>query len=271
MAREPGNGKQPRMCKPSDLLWRVRQEIWQGEVSIRSSGFWDLLKNLKQKQGEPVWDFEDRINLNLLTLGNAMKGKLDDLATQPETDQRYAGFMTAFMNLRLIYICSGLPEYLRTKIKPRYSETEDFDKLKELACELERTSKESQKVMAMEAKNKADKEALAKANTEIALLNKNTQTKQGGSSGQNKPNDNSNKEGTGTTRFQKKTMKVNKWKSCDKCKQWSKHIASECRGSKQQIASLTPMDPEMPPEETSITDWYFDKFMQENWVWGILE
>ena len=222
-----------------------------------------LLKNLKQKPNEPVRDFADRINLNLLTLGNAMKGKLADLATQPETDQRNAGFMTAFMNLRPIYFCSGLLEYLRTKIEPRYSETEDFDKLKELACELERTSKESQKVMALETKSKADKEALAKANAEIALLKKSSQVKSGGNQGQNKSNE-GNKESTGPTRFQKKIFKVNKWKWCDKCKQWSKHIASECRGSKQQIASLTPMDPEVPPEEATVTDWYFDKFMQEN-------
>ena len=222
-----------------------------------------LLKNLKQKPNEPVRDFADRINLNLLTLGNAMKGKLADLATQPETDQRNAGFMTAFMNLRPIYFCSGLLEYLRTKIEPRYSETEDFDKLKELACELERTSKDSQKVMALESKSKADKEALAKANAEIAALKKSSQVKPGGNQGQNKSNE-GNKEGTGPTRFQKKIFKVNKWKWCDKCKQWSKHIASECRGSKQQIASLTPMDPEVPPEETTVTDWYFDKLMQEN-------
>ena len=232
-----------------------------------------LLKDLQQRATEPVRDFADRINLNIQTLAKAMQTKLPDMPNQNNRGHRNDGFLLAFNNMRSIYFCSGLRESLRTKVEPKFAETNDFQRLIEWACEFERTGKDKAAIAALQMENPDGlKKQLEDSRREIAALRaaagqggrKNPGQNNGGGGGQRGNGGGNQGDGQGRVRFAQKIAKVNKWKFCKKCQQWGKHAQSECRAPKARYEQLNPMDAEQMPSGQPV-DWYFDEIAkQEN-------
>lgn len=225
-----------------------------------------LLRDLSQKNSEPVRDFADRINVNLRTLCIALQAKLPDEPDEDRRNIRNDGYSAAFNNIRSLFFCSGLRDSLRAKVEPKFAETDDFHRLIEIACEFERTSKEKLGIASLgsDSKDQLQKQ-LEDSKKEIAALKALT----GKGRGQKPKNNNGSTQqqgqpgsGEGKIRYAQKISKLTKWKYCKKCQQWGKHGNTECRANKTSIEALTPMDEEVMPSGP-VTDWYFDELARQ--------
>ena len=216
-----------------------------------------LLKNLAQTQDEPVRDFADRISLNLQIMSKSLKTKLPNIPPQEETANsrelarvktaaRDNGFNLAFNHLKAMFFISGLQPELRTRVEPKFATTEDLDTLVEHACEFERVLAKNKTNLAS-ITSQSDPEVaklVAEINSLKARFNNNLSKDNKGTP----PQQQQKGKLTGKAKLADRIKKVNRHKFCTNCKQWGKHIATECRYTKTQLASLSAMDPAEQPE-----------------------
>ena len=237
-----------------------------------SSDLLALLRDVNQANNESVRDFADKVNIHIRTLGNTLGTRMvpvaadgNTAAARQEAERRTAikktGYLEAFADMKILYFVSGLKDTLRQRVEPRLSEITDFDKVVDCACEFERTLRmdaSTKPILSMEAKLDSALKEIAAFKSMANNVTRGNSGNQQSSSGQgNRPSPPQIPGWSAAkAKLTRKIQRRNQFRYCQKCHQWGKHIAPECRRNTREVASLNPMDEDQAPQGEPYDSYY---------------
>jgi len=220
-----------------------------------------IISSLKQKSEENVRAFYDRVS-NAVFLSS--QEALEDFQTEwgdPNVEPT-RGYNAARTHFVRVHFVSGLKPSIRTVVEAKFSTLTTKEKLINAAIEAEvACSSESRRVMELEAEIAALRLATGGGPGRSFSGPPRFQSAGRGRGGSN-PGGNpghystggaggygssSSSSSTGGLTHKMKVALRENWSYCQKCGQWGKHRANECKLSQSRISTLQAMDPARPP------------------------